>query len=146
MGDVAVSLPSGIALTRFDAHPERLERVSKLTGASYVLFWTPTPEGEEFHKEACFYQSTTLNLLRQSMEYVLRPSKGMVGSVFRKQQPEMIHDCRDIADGLFLRAKLAASYGLRSIAFVPFANGVLEYGTTELWDSLPSFEDGSDAL
>jgi hypothetical protein len=79
-------------------------------------------------------------LMRKSATYTFIPGMDYVGRSFEERTPLFIQDVREIALTSFLRQQLAAFHGITSIAFVPFANGVLEYGARNAWKRAPTFD------
>ena len=71
------------------------------------------------------------------------PGQGAVGEAFAKQESLFLQDPQTLNRHMstpFQRADLAKEFGILSIMFVPFANGVWEVGSSK------RFASGSDFL
>jgi NNP family nitrate/nitrite transporter-like MFS transporter len=84
---------------------------------------------------------------KQSENFAIPIGTGAVGRVYASKEPEFLPDAAEGADlppsetrQCFLRASLAKEFGIKSIACVSFEGGVLEYGTTQEWSNVPTFE------
>merc|ERR1712187_958257 len=80
----------------------------------------------------------------RSKNFVFTPGRGYVGKAFAQQQILFVGDVRSIsydtvadADAQeFVRIDLAKEFGIQSVVFLPFADGVLEIGSTSVAASM----------
>merc|ERR1719284_1535160 len=70
---------------------------------------------------------------------------GAPGRVYANRSEEFFPDVQTLDSSKFLRMDLAKEFGIKSMACVPFQGGVLEYGTPEIWSSLPRVVGPSEA-
>eukprot|EP00931_Biecheleriopsis_adriatica_P091706 TRINITY_DN65590_c0_g1_i1.p1 TRINITY_DN65590_c0_g1~~TRINITY_DN65590_c0_g1_i1.p1 ORF type:complete len:346 (-),score=57.28 TRINITY_DN65590_c0_g1_i1:84-1076(-) len=75
----------------------------------------------------------------ESYKYRMRPGEGSVGEVFASQQSAFYLDITELDESLYLRKKVAERFGIRSVSFAPFKDGVLEIGSTDLWTTFTEF-------
>jgi len=122
-----------------------LRAVCDLSGGEYALFWN-TCDGAlkveaEWTERQCVRSARHAQHLRSyiftSSLTSFRPGQGAVGRVFQTNSAEF----NSVASGLnkdhFHRNALAKRHGVRSIVFIPWNRGVLEYGSTESWTEAP---------
>lgn len=130
-----------VALPRVeDEHLEHLARVLALTGAEYVLFYQLFDEVDEL--KGARYASQDGALMLKSRTFPLSPEVGIVGRAWARRERCFVLDASAADPRDFVRQPLAEFHGVRSIAFECFANGIIEYGTTQLWESAPTFSVG----
>jgi len=134
--DIASLLP----LRSFTPDAASLEQVVQTARCDYCIFWELNAESGQLVHAGAFNQPNKLNAMRKSKDYVFTPGIGNVGRVFSQKMPEMYPDVTRVTEAEFVRRQLACNHGIRSICLVPFENGVLEYGSTQVWDTPPQFE------
>merc|ERR1712187_577426 len=70
---------------------------------------------------------------------------GAVGRVYANKSEVFIQDVQTLDSSKFLRLDHAKEFGIRSMACVYFQGGVVEYGTPEVWPSIPRVVGPSEA-
>mmetsp|Transcript_27309 Transcript_27309/g.49446 ORF Transcript_27309/g.49446 Transcript_27309/m.49446 type:complete len:378 (+) Transcript_27309:49-1182(+) len=120
-----------------------LDSVVRKSGAQYALFW-----GMSAGRLAVQDEWTTgghiENFTDGSRLVSLRPGQGIVGRVFKSKRVEFLSDVSGLSAAVFSRLGLAQRSGVRSIACFPWNNGVIEYGSTQVWEQPPLCEISID--
>jgi len=120
-----------------------LRAVCDLSGGDYALFWTTCDgvlkveaEWTECARSARHAQHLRSYMFTSGLQS-FRPGQGTIGRVFQTSRAEFHSDASGLSKDYFCRGTLAKRHGVRSIAFIPWSNGVLEYGSTETWTEAP---------
>jgi hypothetical protein len=123
---------------KFDSKPARLEDVLNTTNAEYTCFWAFSEEKNRL--SVAGYYSIDTALMERSRGFSFEAGEDIIGRVWVEKTAQFIKDAvtQDITE--FRRQQLAAYHRIKSVSFVPFANGVLEYGTRKLWKESPPWD------
>lgn len=120
---------------------DALRAVLDSTGADYTIWWRYDAAMNRLVHGLQLNSPKHLNAMRRAKEVTFCTGKGsVVGRSFALQEPDFLADARLADPTYFSRIKFAANYGICSIAFVPYADGVLEYGSRSAWDAAPPFQ------
>lgn len=122
-------------LCPFAVSDEALTAVLECTQSDYVIWWQLDPESKRLVHTKQTNSKRQLNAMRRSRSWEFGVGDGVVGRVFQTGVPEIVQDVNQLDPTVFHRFKLASDYGIASLAFVPFTNGVLEYGSKGVKDS-----------
>lgn len=131
--------PGRPQLRFFDASPGHVEHALQCTGADYCCFWA-FDEKLRTLNVAQFRCTVAPPIMAESKRFSARPGEDAVGRVWVKRAPELVKDPGKLTQKAFSRQQLAVQYDIRSIAFHPYLNGVLEYGSRAVWERPPSID------
>jgi len=124
-----------------------LRAVCERTSADYAIFWLPIDD--QFAAFAQYNPPERIEALQQQRGDEDTFSRGssatklevngtsFVARVFRSGEDALLTGAQQLASPSFMRAELAKTFGIQSVACVAYDSGVLEYGTTKPWDVLP---------
>lgn len=125
-------------LATFEPKPARLEDVVTTADADYGIFWQFSSQGNVL--EPAVYYSVDTMIMERSRAYTFPPEVDAVGKCWQSKQPRFMQDVAEQDIGDYVRQDLASYFGIRSVAMVPFSNGVLEFGTHRLWQVAPNWD------
>ncbi|KAG8464723.1 hypothetical protein KFE25_010091 [Diacronema lutheri] len=95
--------------------------------ASYGIFWSFFAIVREL--KAQHWYAPDGKCMQRSCTFGFLPGQGAVGRVWSSGWPQLLPDVQALPPDDFLRVHLAKLFGVRSIALIPFEQGVLELGT-----------------
>eukprot|EP00931_Biecheleriopsis_adriatica_P040186 TRINITY_DN23009_c0_g1_i1.p1 TRINITY_DN23009_c0_g1~~TRINITY_DN23009_c0_g1_i1.p1 ORF type:complete len:297 (+),score=57.87 TRINITY_DN23009_c0_g1_i1:83-973(+) len=125
----------GTAVTSGEA-TDLLRTICDESGAVYALYWTMS--GGKLQPEAEWSKNDHLrSFLFTSRLVSLKPGECAVGRVYHSKGREFYADVSTVSSTRFQRSALARRHGVRSVACVPWNDGVLEYGSKEVWPDIP---------
>jgi hypothetical protein len=78
--------------------------------------------------------------MTRSEEVSFEPGFACVGSAWVDPTYRLVKDSTNLDKRTFLRADMINEYGIKSIGFTKFRNGVLEYGTRTGWVDAPNLD------
>jgi len=124
-----------------------LHAVCERTSADYAIFWAATndqlstfahynpPERiEELQKQRGDDDTFGKGSASVKLE---AGGDSLVARVLRSGEGSLLNNVQEVSAESFQRTDLAKTFGIRSVACVPHEGGVLEYGTTQQWSTLP---------
>ncbi|KAG8462641.1 hypothetical protein KFE25_004617 [Diacronema lutheri] len=129
---------AGGAPTRFDlsAGDVGVRAAVHAACAHYGVFWAYYEVMNELKAESWYAPDG--KCMQRSCTFSFRPGYGAVGRAWGMGRAELAPDAQALPAAEFLRLQLATFFGIRSIAFLPYAQGVLEVGTTGVWAQVPA--------
>lgn len=136
--------PSMVALTgaTLDAS---LKMRCEIAGASYAMYWAKVGDKfvvagtyvEDAYKAELAAQGKTSSFPEESEGMRLdAKGGGPVACTYRMNDPMFIRDAPTAS--IMKRSELAREYNIKSVAFVNYEDGVLEFGTPGEWSTMPS--------
>merc|ERR1711871_748338 len=131
-----------------------LKAIVEKSGASWAMFWSEfggklsvtghyiTPERVAALKEK---RGDDDNFPKRCYGLKIDVGSGALGRVYASKSEEFIQDVQSLASSKFLRLDHAKEFGIKSMACVYFQGGVVEFGTPEVWSSIPRVVGPSEA-
>lgn len=128
--------------------PCNLQHLCEETGAVFAVWWTyengSLRIAEHFNPVSRVEQVRAATMkddlyTTESYDFVFQPDEGLVGSVFKSQQHAFYPDITALSNDVFLRKEVAERYGIKSVAFAAFEDGVLEIGSIDIWTSFTPY-------
>mmetsp|Transcript_51788 Transcript_51788/g.112287 ORF Transcript_51788/g.112287 Transcript_51788/m.112287 type:complete len:137 (-) Transcript_51788:53-463(-) len=125
---------------------ELLKQAVTDSGACYAVFWA-FDEAKGVLRAVQHYNpperiaevkaklGTDEVFATEAYKFEIPPGKGAVGRVYASKQAESFEDVTTLPADTFMRAEVAAKYGIKSIAMKAAYGGVLEIGNTNVWSS-----------
>eukprot|EP00448_Togula_jolla_P012594 CAMPEP_0170610482 /NCGR_PEP_ID=MMETSP0224-20130122/22683_1 /TAXON_ID=285029 /ORGANISM="Togula jolla, Strain CCCM 725" /LENGTH=136 /DNA_ID=CAMNT_0010935861 /DNA_START=50 /DNA_END=460 /DNA_ORIENTATION=+ len=124
----------------------QLQQACAEAGAVYAVFWA-FDQAKGVLKATMHYNpperlaqikamtGSDTSFASEAYKYEFTPGKGAVGQVYSTKEPVSFEDVTTLPADTFLRADVAAKYGIKSVAMKFFNGGVLEIGNTDVWSS-----------
>ncbi|KAG8466681.1 hypothetical protein KFE25_008060 [Diacronema lutheri] len=125
----------------FEPSLENLTAALGTCGADYVLFWSYVRAEEKIWPthDACADPSAPIQMKALCRYISFAPAAGAVGKALSTRMVFLSDDVSKLNPHELMHAPVAASQGIRSIYLVPYANGVLEFGSRQRWAKHPTF-------
>ena len=124
------------------------EHILVSSDSDYAIFWI-FDEADGLIK--CLnYHSIDSVIMQKSTGFVCKPDVDILGKVWTAKQGQFVRRVRKLDQTQFLRLEVAAYYRINSIVFMPYRNGILEFGTKQqvlhAWMCQRSHDCGPRAL
>jgi len=127
-----------------------LRAICDISGAAYALFWVLSQDQLSIAshfvtpKGAAVKDEDGASFATKSRGIALRVGQGLAGRAFASKGAEFVPDACALSAASFPRLSLAKEFGIRSMGFVFRDGGVYEYGTDQVWESLPEVSTALD--
>jgi hypothetical protein len=123
-----------------------LERVCRYSDAVYAVFWAIERGSKVLRVVAHYNPAHRIQLVErvtgedklystESYAYRFRHGEGLIGKCLQEKKRSFFEDVTDLPDDLYLRNHMAIQFGIKSVALLPYKEGILEFGTSERWGS-----------
>jgi len=135
------------SMPRVVGPPEaQLKAIVEKSGAAWAMFWSEfggklsvtghyiAPERVAALKEK---RGDDDNFPKRCCSLSIDVGSGAAGRVYANKSEEFFQDVQTLDSSMFLRLDQSKEFGIKSMACVYFQGGVLEYGTPEVWSSMP---------
>ena len=127
-----------IARPPFEPTAANLRKVMANVAGDYAIFWTLDEEDKLIKLHS--HEAYDGDCMARSSEVTFKPGVACIGTAWVDPTYCLVRDSTKLDIRVFLRADMINEYGIKSIGFCRFPNGVLEYGTTDGWEEAPSID------